>query len=133
MDRLHSSIALLSCVAALTAAGQKSTPSLPSFTIRLSVDARDAPQEIIHAHLQIPVSPGNQTVVCPKWIPGEHGPTGPIANLTGLTIHGGGRLLSWQRDDVDMYAFHIHVPERTTLLDVTLDFHGTGNTAARWV
>ena len=53
-------------------------------TIKLSVDASDAPRKIIHAQLRIPAKPGTLTLYYPKWIPGEHGPTGPITDLTGL-------------------------------------------------
>ena len=56
----------------------------------LLVDATHAPQKILHAQLQIPALPGNFTLVYPKWIPGEHGPTGPIVDLTGLQFFGNG-------------------------------------------
>lgn len=116
--------ALFGCTAALAQSAGSS-----SLIMHLTVDARDAPQEIVHARLQIPVSPGYQTLVYPKWIPGEHGPTGPIGNLTGL-IRGNGQLLSWGRDDVDMYAFHVNVPQDVTSLDVMLDFLATAGPGA---
>ncbi len=53
-------------------------------TVTLSVDASEAPRKIIHAQLRIPAKPGTLTLYYPKWIPGEHGPTGPITDLTGL-------------------------------------------------
>ena len=53
-------------------------------TMTLAVDATEAPRKLIHAHLSIPVKAGTQTLVFPEWIPGEHGPTGPIVNLSGL-------------------------------------------------
>ena len=65
--------------AATLAASAQSTP------ITLSVDLTDAPRKILHATETIPVQPGPLTLVYPEWIPGEHGPTGPIAH----------RLLSW--------------------------------------
>src|ERR1700745_1707221 len=52
--------------------------------ITISLDATEAPRKIFHAHLTIPASPGNLTLYYPKWIPGEHGPTGPIQDLAGL-------------------------------------------------
>ena len=45
------------------------------------------------------------TLFYPKWIPGEHMPSGPIANLTGLHIFADGRELDWRRDLVEMNAF----------------------------
>src|SRR5262245_63051353 len=52
--------------------------------IKVAVDASRAPEKILHSTLQIPVKPGPLTLFYPKWIPGEHGPTGPIVDLTGL-------------------------------------------------
>jgi predicted metalloprotease with PDZ domain len=91
-------------------------------TITLAVDASEAPAKIFHSKLTIPAKPGPMTLLYPKWIPGEHGPTGPIADLTGLRITAGNQALRWRRDDVNMYALHIEVPQGTTQLDVILDY-----------
>ena len=96
------------------------TPGLAPITI--AVDATDAPRKILHAQLEIPVKPGPLTLFYPKWIPGEHGPTGPITDLAGLKFTAAGNAVAWQRDDVDMYAFHLEVPSGASKLDVKLDF-----------
>jgi len=93
----------------------------PAPVTHLLVDATHAPQKILHAQLQIPALPGNFTLVYPKWIPGEHGPTGPIVDLTGLQFFGNGQRLSWHRDLSDMYMFHITVPEGVKTLEARLD------------
>jgi predicted metalloprotease with PDZ domain len=80
---------------------------------------------MLHARLAIPVQPGPLTLVYPKWIPGEHGPTGPIDDLAGIIFTANGQTLPWQRDDVDMFAFHLKVPPGATLLDCRLDFLAT--------
>jgi hypothetical protein len=67
-------------------------------TVVLSVDASDAPRKIFHAQLRIPAKPGTLTLYYPKWIPGEHGPTGPITDLTGLKFTASGKTLQWRRD-----------------------------------
>jgi predicted metalloprotease with PDZ domain len=90
--------------------------------ITLSVDATEAPRKLFHAHLTIPVNPGPLTLVYPKWIPGEHGPTGPIINLAGLKFTAGGKTIPWRRDDVEMYAFHLEVPAGAKELEASLDF-----------
>src|SRR5579875_603515 len=77
--------------------------------IRLTVDATQAPMKIIHTVMVMPVHPGPLTLYYPKWIPGEHAPDGPIANLTGLEITANGRRVPWRRDLVDMFAFHLTV------------------------
>ncbi|MDI1446840.1 hypothetical protein [Polyangium sp. 6x1] len=91
-------------------------------TIRLSVDLSEAPRRIFHARLVIPATPGPLTLVYPKWIPGEHGPTGPIENLVGLKFTAAGKTLAWRRDDVDMYAFHLEAPAGANALEVELDY-----------
>src|SRR5258707_7070383 len=74
-------------------------------TIALSVDASEAPRKIFHAQLRIPAQPGTLTLYYPKWIPGEHGPTGPITDLTGLKFTAGGKTLQWRRDLLDGFTF----------------------------
>ena len=91
-------------------------------TISLNVDASEAPRKILHARLSIPVEAGPLTLLYPKWIPGEHGPTGPITDLAGVKFSVSGKPVTWQRDDVDMYAFHCDVPAGSKVLDVSLDF-----------
>ena len=78
--------------------------------ITIRVDATDIPANVLHSHLTIPASPGALNLFYPKWIPGEHGPTGPIINLAGLKFTGNGKTIPWRRDDVEMYAFHLDVP-----------------------
>ena len=75
--------------------------------IRLHVDLTDAPRNIYHAHLQIPVHAGEMALVFPKWIPGNHRPSGPIGGLTGIRMEAAGHPLAWQRDAVEMYEFHV--------------------------
>jgi predicted metalloprotease with PDZ domain len=106
------------CAGASIAAAQ-------SRPIHVTVDATDAPRKILRAELTIPARSGEQTLVYPKWIPGEHGPTGPIDNLTGLVFLADGKEIPWRRDDVDMYAFHINVPPGARELKVKLDFLAT--------
>jgi predicted metalloprotease with PDZ domain len=77
---------------------------------------------VIHADLHIPVTTGPMTLVYPKWIPGNHSPTGPIGNLAGLVLSAHGKPLDWVRDPFDMYSFHVAIPDHVTTLDVKLDF-----------
>jgi len=89
--------------------------------IRLRVDLTDAPRNIYHAKLSIPVKPGAMTLVFPEWIPGNHRPSGPIAGLTGIRMEASGKEVAWQRDEVDAYAFHVVVPSGVQELSVSLD------------
>jgi predicted metalloprotease with PDZ domain len=96
----------------------------------LDVDLRDAPKHIFHAKLTLPVSAGQLTLVYPKWIPGEHSPTGPIVDFVGLKFSGGGKDIAWRRDDVDMYAFHLEVPAGVDTLNATYDCLSAAETTA---
>jgi len=90
--------------------------------ITLRVDATNVASNLYHAHLNIPATAGPMTLFYPKWIPGEHGPTGPINGLAGLRIIANGQAVTWLRDPVEMFAFNVDVPTGATSLDVDLDF-----------
>ena len=108
--------------AALAAAVGSSMAIAQAAPITLSVDLTDAPRKILHATEVMPVTPGPLTVVYPKWIPGEHGPTGPIENMAGFFITANGQPVKWERDKVDMFAYHIDVPQGVTKLEMKIDF-----------
>jgi predicted metalloprotease with PDZ domain len=88
----------------------------------LAVDMRDAAKHIFHAKLTLPVKAGPLTLVYPEWIQGEHSPTGPIADLTGLKMSYAGKEIAWRRDSVDMFAFHIDIPSGANTLNISLDY-----------
>jgi predicted metalloprotease with PDZ domain len=91
-------------------------------TITLSVDATEAPRKIFHAQLTIPTAPGTLTLYYPKWIPGEHGPTGPIQDLAGLKFTANGQTLKWRRDLLDGWTMHVEVPAGISAVNASLDF-----------
>src|SRR5258708_15493702 len=94
----------------------------PKGAIKISVDATHAPQRILHAELIIPTDPGPLTLYYPKWMPADHSPDGPIANLAGLKFSAGGKIIPWRRDLEDMYAIHVNVPSGISAITVNLDF-----------
>src|SRR4029077_4044981 len=91
-------------------------------TVTLSLDASEAPRKIIHAQLRIPAKPGTLTLYYPKWIPGEHGPTGPITDLVGLKFTAGGKALPWRRDLLDGFTFHVEVPAGEKEVTANFDY-----------
>ena len=114
-------LCMLAGSASLTLAGQG---------ITLTVDATRTQQKLLHAHLVIPVKQGPLTLYYPKWIPGEHGPEGPIANLTGLKFAGNGAVIPWQRDLLDTFTFHVDIPAGVDHLNAEYDFiEPEGNSA----
>ena len=78
--------------------------------LKLSIDASQAARRILRVTMNIPAAPGPITLVYPKWIPGQHSPVGPIGDIVGLKFTVGGIAVPWQRDDVDLYAFHLQTP-----------------------
>src|SRR5262249_53788182 len=84
-----------------------SIPAAAQAPIQLRVDATEAAGKIYHAELTIPAAPGPLNLFYPKWIPGEHAPTGPITDLAGLKFSAGGQTLQWTRDAVEMFEFHL--------------------------
>ena len=95
---------------------------MPAPQVSLFVDATEAPRKIFHARLTIPAKPGSLTLYYPKWIPGEHGPTGPIQDLAGLKFTANGKSLSWRRDLLDGWTFHVEVPAGVSSVEAALDF-----------
>ena len=88
----------------------------------IHADLSEASRGLIRAKLSIPVSAGPLTLVYPQWIPGDHGPTGPITDLSGLKFTAGGKPIAWRRDLTDMYALHLDIPSGVQSLEVELEY-----------
>jgi predicted metalloprotease with PDZ domain len=112
------------CLVVTPTLAQKNKPAIKSAapTITVAVDASEAPRKIFHAKLTIPAAAGTLTLYYPKWIPGEHGPTGPIQDLAGLKFTANGQTLKWRRDLLDGWTFHVDVPAGASTVDASLDF-----------
>jgi len=94
-------------------------PQANSSPIALDVDATTISRKTLSVRETFPINSSSAhtvDLVYPKWIPGNHGPTGPIADLVSLRFTADGKFLAWARDPVDMYRFHIPVPAGTSLL-----------------
>ncbi len=122
MKRLFSSkhfVALLAAMAAVAAMAVAQEAPAPPMT--LVVDETQAARQIAFVHEEIPVRPGMLTLAYPRWIPGEHGPTGPIQNFAALQIHSGNSVLAWTRDPGDIFTFHVEIPAGTERITVDFD------------
>jgi predicted metalloprotease with PDZ domain len=91
-------------------------------TITLDIDATDLSHRIFRTREHIPVQPGPLTLLYPRWLPGNHSPTGPIDKLAGLIVTGNGQRIEWTRDPLDVYAFNLVVPAGVSTLDVAFDY-----------
>jgi Peptidase M61 N-terminal domain len=107
---------------AFASGAHKSGGAPAAQTVTLTVDATEAQRKLFRAQQVIPVNPGTLTLYYPKWIPGTHGPTGPIINLSGLKFTASGKTLPWRRDPVDMYTFHLDVPQGATTVQASFEF-----------
>ena len=97
--------------------------------LKLEVDATDTERHIFQVRETIPVAKaGPTTLLYPAWIPGNHAPRGQVEKLAGLVIRAGGQVIPWKRDPVDVFAFHVDVPQGVSALDVEFDY--TSPTAA---
>jgi predicted metalloprotease with PDZ domain len=124
MQRCRSLLSLASVLVLTTSV------ALAAETISLTVDATKTPQKLLKSHEVIPVKPGPLTIYYPKWIPGEHGPNGPISSVTGLKFEGNGKVIPWVRDTLDVFTFHLDIPAGVTQLDASFDFiEPDGNSA----
>ena len=117
-----SRICLTGMLAGVVALNAEAVFAQAGEVISLTVDASRTPQKLLHADLVLPVKPGPLTLYYPKWIPGEHGPDGPIGNLTGLHFKADGKEVPWKRDQLDMFAFHVDVPAGATHLQAAYDY-----------
>lgn len=87
-------------------------------TILLSVDATDLNQRVMRVRQTLPVRPGPLKLYLPRWIPGNHSPTGDPARLAGLKISARDKPLPWSRDPLDTHTFRVTVPSGVSTLDI---------------
>jgi predicted metalloprotease with PDZ domain len=120
ISRCHSSRWILGFIAILLETIQ--TIAADPRPIEISVDATQAPRKLYRAHLVIPAQPGPLTLYYPKWIQGEHQPSGPIGDLSGLKLMAAGKPVAWRRDDIDMYAFHCTVPDGADAIEASVEY-----------
>ena len=90
--------------------------------IVLQVDASNVAQQIFRIEAIIPATPGKLTLLYPQWIPGNHGPSGPLNQLAGLRLSANGQPLEWRRDPVNMFAFHVTVPAGASTVEAQYQF-----------
>jgi predicted metalloprotease with PDZ domain len=105
----------------LTAAFALTLPAFSQTPIRITADLTEAPRKLYHAEIDLPVKAGPNTFITPEWIPGNHRPTGPVEDITGVVFTANGKTLYWRRDDENLYEFHVDVPAGVTTLHAHLD------------
>ena len=106
---------VLLSASSLFAANAQQTP------IQIHADLSDAPRKMYHADIDMPVHRGPLDLITPEWIPGAHGPDGPVMDITGVRFQVDGKTLPWHRDAVNVYEYHLEVPAGASMLHAHLD------------
>lgn len=139
MMRPSARLLVAACAAALVAGSpaafaQVGTPALPVAlapipeprdvaypgVIGIEVDATDIDRRIVAVKQTIPVTgPGPLVLLYPRWIPGAHGPVGPVDDVADLVVTANGRRLPWVRNTVHTNAFQVDVPAGAASVEVS--------------
>jgi predicted metalloprotease with PDZ domain len=125
--KLNSIIAMALCLSAACMCLAQEVPkpvdrNYPGI-IELHVDATNVAQKIFKMHERIPVKPGPITLLYPQWLLGAHAPAdGALAQLAGLTLSAAGHPVEWQRDPLNMHAFHATLPAGVSTLEADFVF-----------
>ncbi len=84
-------------------------------TMTLDIDASDTVRGVYRVTQTIPVVAGTTDLILqfPRWLPGNHAPRGPLAELVDLSFTANGQKLEWKRDRVEVNAFHVTLPAGT--------------------
>jgi predicted metalloprotease with PDZ domain len=123
---------LISVLHAQNSAGPQPVPLPPPIpapvdrpyagTLSLHVDLKNVNDRVLNVRETIPVKPGPITLLYPQWLPGTHSPSNPVEYLAGLVVTANGQRISWLRDGVNMWAFHIDVPKDATSLELSFQY-----------
>jgi predicted metalloprotease with PDZ domain len=105
----------------LAAAFALTLPAFAQTPIRITADLTEAPRKLYHAEIDLPVKAGPATFITPEWIPGNHRPTGPVEDITGIVFSIDGKPIYWRRDDQNLYEYHVEIPKGVTTLHAHLD------------
>lgn len=91
-------------------------------SMSLDVDASGIAELQIRSKMVIPVKPGKFALAYPKYIPGEHGPSGPLNNVVGFRATVNGKPIRWWRDEVDLFRIECDVPAGAESMQVELTY-----------
>jgi predicted metalloprotease with PDZ domain len=97
--------------------------------IKLHVDATDFAHRVFSMREEIPVKAGPLRLYYPQWLPGNHGPRGPVDLIGGLHFTANGKSLPWRRDPLDVYSFLVDVPEGANTLLAEFQYLSPTDTA----
>lgn len=92
-------------------------------TLEISLDTTDNLRGIFRVRQRVPVTgAGDLVMLFPEWIPGNHKPAGEIAKIAGIRFSANGQPLRWERDSLNVYAFHVAVPAGVSNVDLEFQY-----------
>lgn len=91
-------------------------------TLKINVDATDIAHRVFRVRETVPAQAGPLTLLYPQWLPGNHSPTGPVDKLAGLVVKANGKVIAWKRDPLNVFAFHVDVPQGANEVQVEFQF-----------
>jgi len=90
--------------------------------VRVAVDASDIERKIVRVHESITGLGPDAVLLYPQWLPGNHSPSGAIDRIAGLTFSANGSKLTWVRDPLNVFAFHVPVPAGAQSVEVDFEY-----------
>ena len=82
-----------------------------------TADLTEAPRKLYHAEIDLPVHAGENSFTTPEWIPGNHRPTGPAEDITGVVFSVDGKPLPCALVEHPTLPLSWRTPERTPGID----------------
>lgn len=97
--------------------------------VRIDIDATDLPRLLLYGVVTIPITDsmrnesGEIALWYPKWIPGTHGPGGPVQNIAGVIVRDNhGNRVDWKRDPGEVYRILAKPGDGATSLVVEMRY-----------
>ncbi len=91
-------------------------------TMQVLVDASDVTRAIFRIHQHVPVAAADRPPLSEMGSRRAQSAERLIKNITGFRASSNGQQLKWVRDNLDVYAFHVSVPEGASAIDVDYQF-----------
>jgi predicted metalloprotease with PDZ domain len=90
----------------------------------VQVDATDSTHRVMRMKAQMAAPSEGKPLVLqfPQWIPGHHGPTALVQNITGVNVSVNGKRVPWVRDTTDMFTFRAEMPAGAKQVEVEYQY-----------
>ena len=98
-------------------------------SIEVQVDATDLPRNMVRVTMHIDVveemvnDEGKMDLYYPLWVPGNHGPSGPVGNVVDIRITDcEGHPLRWDRDPTQVERITLQLPDGCAGVDMEMGY-----------